>query len=262
MTDLSRFITYLKDSFKFRDATEFVECDKFDEIAFNKLKQDGLMITKTEPSTKKYCQYVKLGDYYLARKIYREVAWYDNGQYHWDLTNEPLYRRLVPPPPESVNHSLIISSLIQATKKDDSVYIEYGVRSGDSLVPVSEQVKTSYGVDISMSWRIPSNCKFYQMTTDLFSQQFLPEICFDYAFIDADHSCASVLRDFENIYRHIKLGGYIFLHDTCPCEEWLIAPRYCNDCYMAPLEIKKRYPNIELVTIPLNPGVTIIRKNM
>jgi hypothetical protein len=101
----------------------------------------------------------------------------------------------------------------------------------------------------------------FSMTTDNFSINYLPLVNFDYAFIDADHSHKQVVIDFEYMYKHINNGGYIFLHDTYPCMEENLKPTACNDCYLSPLTIKKKYPEIEILTLPLNPGLTIIRKN-
>jgi hypothetical protein len=98
------------------------------------------------------------------------------------------------------------------------------------------------------------------MFTDAFSDDVLQTIEFDYAFIDADHSSKQVLTDFINIYKYINKGGYIFLHDTYPCSEIFLRSDYCNDCYLSPIKIRELYPDIEMLTIPINPGLTIIHK--
>ena len=41
----------------------------------------------------------------------------------------------------------------------------------------------------------------------------------------------------------------------------MLSPRGSGDCYKVPIILKKEFKNkIELLTLPLNPGVTIIRK--
>ena len=107
---------------------------------------------------------------------------------------------------------------------------------------------------------LPNNCEFFQMTTDKFSSNFLPSIKFNAAFIDADHSSISGFKDFENLYKFLQPGGYIFLHDTYPCVDYLLSPTFCNDCYKTPIKIKKTYSDIEILTFPFNPGLTIVRK--
>ena len=99
------------------------------------------------------------------------------------------------------------------------------------------------------------------MTTDTFSTNYLPNIEYHYAFIDADHKSKQVVIDFEYLYKYIKTGGFIFLHDTYPCMIENLLPAACNDCYLSPIVIKQRYPLIEILTLPINPGLTIIRKN-
>ena len=50
-----------------------------------------------------------------------------------------------------------------------------------------------------------------------------------------------------------KFLGYVKLDDNSK-------KMVCNDCYKTPIEIKNKYKNLEIITLPLNPGVTIIRK--
>jgi predicted O-methyltransferase YrrM len=122
-------------------------------------------------------------------------------------------------------------------------------------------VKSAYGVDITNYTPSNSNIIMNVMTTDTFSEIILPTLTYDYAFIDADHSSHQVLKDFEHIYKYINKGGYIFLHDTYPCLEQMLASDYCNDCYKSPLLIRGIYPDIQMLTLPLNPGITIIHKS-
>lgn len=260
---MNNFIEYLKTSLKPRNSTEFVELDHFSPNVFSQLVQDGIMLVKNKPPEHlMFCEYVKLSDeLYLVKKSFKDLEWLNkDGSFTWNNTGEPLYRRLLPPPDESVNHPLLIFSIIASNNPSDKTYVEYGVRSGTTLRPISTIVKQSYGVDIQDTPVVPDNCSFHKSYTDDFSTKYLSSINFHFAFIDADHSFESCMKDFDYIYQSIQSGGYIFLHDTYPCEERFLDKGACHDCYKTPIKIKEKYPNIELVTLPLNPGLTIIRK--
>lgn len=142
----------------------------------------------------------------------------------------------------------------------NKTYIEYGVRDGECIEKIAKYVGKCYGVDMIKYNNKSSNIEMYSSSTDDFSYQKLPGIKFDYAFIDADHSSKQVSIDFDHIYRYINPGGYIFLHDTYPCMEQNLLPTACHDCYKTPLIIRNKYPYIEMLTIPINPGFTIVRK--
>jgi hypothetical protein len=175
-----------------------------------------------------------------------------------------MYRRLLPPPAETVNHAFIIETIIRTIDPlKKSTYIEYGVRDASVLNHVSKYVHIAYGVDINPTNPVHENVIFKQCTTDYFSETFLPHIQYDFAFIDADHRFESVIKDFNYVFKNIKVGGYIFLHDTYPCSEDYLSVNGSADCYKTPIEIKKQYTeghDLEIFTFPLNPGVTIVRK--
>jgi len=246
------------------DNTELVLTDCFDADIFNTMKQDGIMMTTSTdnyPPSEVDC--VKVNTFLICRKnIPNQVAWLDQTTKNisFDTSRTPIYRRLVPPPCETVDHTFLIKNIIYETGGKNKTYIEYGVRGGENIEQIAPHVERAIGVDIFSYESKTQNVQTHSMTTDDFSKYFLPTINFDYAFIDADHSSKQVLIDFDNLFKYINLGGYIFLHDTYPCEEFLLAPKFCNDCYLSPILIREKYPNVEILTIPLNPGLTIVRK--
>ena len=261
---MDELLKYLKNVIGPRDESEFCECDEFDIEKFANLKQDGFMVSKTmPPNDLEHIEYVSLlNDIFLIKKSLRPLEWLlDDNSIRFENSRDPIYRRLIPPPCETVNHPFIISQILQASGGIDKMYLEYGVRDGTSLRAIAPFVKHCVGVDINACHNIPSNSTFYKMFTDEFSRDVLPQFTFHFAFIDADHKFESTFKDFENLFPSIQSGGYIFLHDTYPCEAFLLDPKYCNDCYMTPIAIKQKYgKQLELLTLPLNPGVTIIRK--
>jgi len=259
------FMNYIKDCLKPQGTDELIIDNEFNLSNYVKLKQDGMMLVKCNnninllPSGN---DKIKIGNFVLIRKnVPLELDWLKkNGDIIFDNSNIPLYRRCVPPPIETINHVFIISKVIGATSRNNKNYIEYGVRNGNSVEPISKLVKKVFAVDINDYFPQNKNIEFYKMLTDNFSNNYLPNINFDYAFIDADHSSKQVLIDFLNIYKYINKGGYIFLHDTYPCSEFFLRADYCNDCYLTPIKIREVFPDIEMLTLPINPGLTIIRK--
>jgi hypothetical protein len=255
---------YITECIQPKDTTELVVVDTFDSVAYNQLKQDGIMGVRSAsqgllPAS---ADHIYINDTLLCRKNSpRQIEWLcEDGSLAFTGSREPIYRRLVPLPYETVNHVRIIMTVLQATGSSGKNYVEYGVRDGSSIEPISKLVNHAYGVDVLNYTPVNSNITMNVTSTDTFSTTVLPTLTYDYAFIDADHSSRQVLIDFEHIYKHLKVGGYVFLHDTYPCLQEMLQAHFCNDCYRSPLLIREKYPNIEMLTLPLNPGVTIIHK--
>ena len=256
---------YIENCLQARDNTEFISVEKFNIDAFNSLQQDGIMCSYTQPPILKNIEYVNIGPVYISRKIDRSLHWLNptTNEFEWTDSRDPLYRRMIPPPEETVDHSFLIQSIIETVDPlKTGVYIEYGVRDAKILNYISQYVKMAYGVDINSTNPVRDNVLFTQCKTDFFSQVFLPNIKYNFAFIDADHKFESVFKDFQYIFKYITKGGYIFLHDTYPCNEFYLNVNGCADCYRTPIEIKKHYTQheLEILTLPLHPGFTIIRK--
>jgi hypothetical protein len=252
--------------------TEWVNEIYFNVDKFMSMKQDGIYISKERPYdvSNNDIEYIMIGGNYISRRTIRQVAWLrEDGSYEWDNTEESLYRRLLPPPIETVNHTYIIWCVIEEYKKrvkDNVRYLEYGVRHGDNFAKMSENVSEAYGVDMVIQDGIDKfsssriNTQLYEMMTDTFRDRVLPYMDnMDIVFIDADHSSKSVIADFEGVIDKVNKGGYIVMHDTYPCNEDYLHPGACHDCYKTPMYIKGKY-DVEILTLPLNPGVTIIRK--
>ena len=261
---MEKLVNYIRYCIKPRDNTELYINDIFDESIFASMKQDGLYLcSQFNPENVSNYEYVQIGTYYLVKKCYKNLYWLnDDGTLNFVLHQEPIYRRLIPEPMETVNHTFIISSIIDYLNQGEKkgTFIEYGVRCGKNLNAISKIVDKSYGIDFCKKPEILfDDINYYNGYTDDFSRDELPKIKFNYAFIDADHKFESVIKDFRNIYKYIDINGIIFLHDTYPTMEIMVND-YCFDCYKTPLAIKEEFKNIEILTLPLNPGVTIIRK--
>jgi hypothetical protein len=114
------------------------------------------------------------------------------------------------------------SYLINSIPKIESKkYLELGVYMGATFNAVKADFKKS--VDLVT----PAD---YQMSTqEFFRLPSLPK--FDIAYIDADHSVAAVVRDFNQVQKVLSRNSYLFVHDLFPQTEELTASWYCGDGY-------------------------------
>jgi hypothetical protein len=109
----------------------------------------------------------------------------------------------------------------------------------------------------------PGNVEFFQMESEAFAITWKKrkDPTIDFLFIDADHRCESVLKDFNLLSPFVLLHtGLIFLHDTYPIKEELLDDGRCSTAWKAAREITD-YADFEIVTLP-GPwaGLSIIRK--
>jgi hypothetical protein len=267
---MESLVEYLKKSLRATNTNELcIQTDNiFDKNRIDSLVLDGIYISgPPDTDLPQDVEFVKIGDQYIYKKTNKTgLEWLnEDGTFNWTDSDLPMYRRLLPPPDESVNHTLIIKSVLQEYSQLTN-YIEYGIRWGENFREIHKLVPgVCYGVDINVLTQHHSlasdRIKLYEMPTDTFGETVLSSINFNAAFIDADHSSTAVLKDFKYIFDQIDVGGYVFLHDTYPCAESFLDPGGCNDCYKVPGTIKEKYNGkLELLTLPLNPGLTIIRK--
>ena len=173
---------------------------------------------------------------------------------------KPIHLRNVPPPGETFNHVVFLDGLLQWIKPER--YLELGVRDGRNFITVAKHCTKAIGVDISApQFQLEPNMEYHVLTTDEYFKNLDPNIKFDTVFIDADHSHEQSLLDFMNVKDKVIEDGFIFLHDTYPYDPIFFDKHACNDVYKTALYIKQNLiDDFEIVTLPINPGVTIIKK--
>ncbi len=176
---------------------------------------------------------------------------------------QPIHLRNVPPPAETYDHVSLLSHMASWIKPER--YLELGVRDGKNFVHVSQYCKHAIGVDVNdIPFLLHGNMEFRKMTTDQYFEQLVvenDEPLFDMVFIDADHSHEQSLKDFLNVEKYVIEDGLIFFHDTYPFDPEYFHPGACNDVYKTALYIKQNLiDRFEIVTLPFNPGVTIVKK--
>ena len=156
------------------------------------------------------------------------------------------------------HHSDLIVQLVKSI--NCKTYLELGIYDGSTLTRVSQFVPRVIGVDIT-DLRINKNVgEFHLSTTHDFLQNFNEMV--DIIFIDADHSFKSVKEDFKNSLKLLNEFGVIILHDTDPISEKYLDKGYCGDSYQMIDWVKKEYPEMDIVTLPVSEaGLTIIKRS-
>lgn len=175
----------------------------------------------------------------------------------------PIHRRNLPGNPEVFDHVGFIANMAMWYKPE--IFVEYGTSTGLTAKACAPYCGRLITVDVSHNQFVgpkPSNVQLCTCSTRNF-KEILPtlESTIDMAFIDADHCADSAFADFEDLFPYITKNGLIFLHDTYPCEGKWTEPRYCGDSWKVPDRIKKKYSDVcEIVTLPIQPGLTMVKK--
>jgi hypothetical protein len=171
----------------------------------------------------------------------------------------PIHLRNIPPPAETFNHTEFFDTLFKWIRPEN--YLELGVRHGGNFVTLSKHCKKAIGVDmIPAEFPLEPNMEYHQTTTDNYFNN-LDDKQFDVVFIDADHSHEQSMKDFLNVKDRVIEDGFIFFHDTYPWD-WSMTDRgQCEDVYKTALFIKQNFiDEFEIITLPINPGVTLCKK--
>jgi hypothetical protein len=269
------FINYLKNSYKNKDIIEPNDSlPQIQTLNIYNLIQDGLFILNKSDEyivenlrKKNEVEYVIIANFIIGRRTIKNIEWLNETTSEITFSTDPdlVYRRLLPEhfspiKYETIDHTYIIKSIIGSFQNcKDMTYLEFGVRDSVTLNTIAPLIKTAIGVDINAFPIQHSNIIPFIKTTDSFSNDNLKLYKIDIAFIDADHSSKSAYQDFKHILPYMNSGGLIFLHDTYPCEAHFLNEKACHDCYKTPLFIKRDFSHLNILTIPLNPGLTIVQ---
>jgi predicted O-methyltransferase YrrM len=150
-----------------------------------------------------------------------------------------------------------------AKRMRPAVYLELGIAAGDTIWRVAPHCCKAVGVDV-VEPVMQRRYQFFHKSTAEYLAKNVDQISgqIELAFIDADHSAKAVERDFNGLLPHMATNGLILLHDTCPENDNYKSLGLCGDCYKFASEIAFRAAglDIEVVTLPFPPGLTIIRK--
>lgn len=193
-----------------------------------------------------------------VNRIYRIVAAIISGLLRrFGMGNFPFNRRL----DTSKWHLDFIVHLVTILKPEK--YLEIGVYRAGLINRLTHLIPEIVAVDIDPRAKsyIESlkNVEFINMDSkDFWKTRSGGE--FDLIFIDGNHSRDAVLVDFEGARNCIKDHGVILLHDTYPLDREATNPERCDNGYLAIQELSFQTQEFEMMTIPVHPGLTIVRK--
>lgn len=163
----------------------------------------------------------------------------------------------------SSDYRTIIKTLYLILKP--KLYLEVGCRNGETLRTIIESTKKSntefHAIDIrDVKKNLPKQVIFHLGSSIDVSKKWDKEI--DMLFIDADHSADAVMQDFNIYSKWVKHNGIILLHDTFPKNEAMADLNNCGDAWKTAWEIRKKFGDeFEIVTLPIENGLSIIRKS-
>jgi predicted O-methyltransferase YrrM len=205
-------------------------------------------------------------DYYLTKIVSKfEDIDIKNIDY-----NTPIHERNIPVKGRlSLNHIELIEYFIRLIKPKN--FLELGVQYGECTIKIVDLIPQNYyGVDVVKTQNIDyllenkKNFSFFNSTTDNFFNYLKThnqKLNLDMVFIDACHSHSASYADFLNVKEHLNDDGIIFFHDTYPASKYWTEEGLCNDCYKTSEVIRKKHNDeFEIITFPVNPGISIARK--
>ena len=157
-------------------------------------------------------------------------------------------------------HSSLIMNIASAMHPVN--YLELGTAAGTTITSVAHIISgKAVGVDRKNLMDSRNKIEFYHMSTDEFFNN-PPPLTYDLIFIDADHKFEQAKKDFLNAVRFLNDNGIVVIHDTYPGNADYLNDDRCSDSYRLAWEIRtKMNRDFEIVTIPVHPGLSIIRKS-
>jgi predicted O-methyltransferase YrrM len=136
-----------------------------------------------------------------------------------------------------------------------------GIFDGTNLASVATVSKNVVGVDTEDKFQLKERFgdRFFQGTTDEFFAQ--NRRTYDVIFIDADHSFASVKKDFVNSLKILNPMGIILIHDTNPMSEYLKEPGYCGDSWKMHRYLGETWPDLDKINLDITEaGLMMVKR--
>lgn len=182
------------------------------------------------------------------------------------LNIELVHNQIILPTPVWNWHEDFIVQLVSILRP--KVYVELGLWKCDVFNRVTDYAVELYGVDVdpkagTLIKMIGSRTNFFCGTTVKFAEQFKKTgKNIDFIFIDADHSESAVRTDFNLFFPMLSDQGIIAFHDAYPKDSSWTDQGLCGDGYKFIAELSTQATKFEVMTIPVHPGVALLRKRM
>lgn len=191
------------------------------------------------------------------------------------MTVEYLVNKVLNGSGDSDQHLMTLFSIALSCKGKN--YVELGTRNGDTTLPLLMAAKLNGGilqsVDINQT---PFSCPkeyenhwiFQKSDSILFLENWNPQIDIDFIYIDDWHSYDHVKKELEILDTLISPKTIILLHDTmyggtepyyhCDLTDNAGKQWDKGGPYRAIAELNSQF--FEFATIPINNGLTLLRK--
>lgn len=176
---------------------------------------------------------------------------------------------------------------------EDPNYLEIGVCTGESFIPM--RAKRKWGVDPGyiISWK--RRLKYavfsflglktenlYRMTSDDFfekKKEMLSSLGVHVCFVDGLHTYEQALRDVLNTLKDLKPGGIVLMHDCNPATEVMALPAesieavskedipgwngaWSGDVWKAVVHLRSLYSDLNVFTLDCDTGIAVVTKGV
>jgi len=142
----------------------------------------------------------------------------------------------------------IINTLIQ--RNQYTRYLEIGLARSRNFDRIQALSKTSVDPVVPKAT--------YWMSSDVFFER--NHETFDIIFIDGDHNCGQVLRDFSNALSRLSQNGTIVAHDCNPPNLEHESARLCGTVWRAWAHWRMTVPSLSMWVVDTDYGCGIIQR--
>lgn len=197
------------------------------------------MLKKITYSAKKYYQRILISNFtksfILPKSTVNDANWHENFIAH-------------------------LASLIKP-----NLYVEVGLDKCHTFNKIIPYAKNLIGVDSDSKVAKYITKSPKAMFLNIASDQFVKyakekKLKIDLLFIDANHQEKQVIKDSKGLFPSVSEDGLILLHDSFPTSKNSPGSRGSGTVHKAVDKLSKTSKEYEMVTIPIPPGLTIVRK--
>jgi predicted O-methyltransferase YrrM len=151
-----------------------------------------------------------------------------------------------------------------------NVSVEVGVAEGESTEILSRFSNQVFSIDMDSNCgrkinHLP-NVNFINSDSwtalDALANDLRSKV--DFCFIDGNHVSEIVYGDFVRASKLISERGIICLHDTYPKSIEYVSEenQWCGSAFKVPDIIRREFPEFDVFTIPIHPGLTLVQKRL
>jgi len=241
---------------------DFIVYKDFDVYLYeNKLNYDGFYLFLNEfPGIYDY-EFLKCGDTFIVKKSVCEPYFMLDDNEGYEKANPIVYRNFEKPivkpfklPYEVLNCREFVRDLCRDYNVES--LLELGV--SDNLAEVIKDiVPTVFGVDQFNS--IHYDGILFRTTTNKFFEN--NSNIFDMVFINSCFKIDYLVRDFERALTCLGKDGIVVIKNTYPVTKDMTRHEVCSNTYLIVSWIREYYRFLQVLNIPISPGICIVKKD-